>query len=179
MITFIDTKELMYDTVGADYMSKYNRKMFGYIFSESKNQKLSRIGMSTKMGFDKDKFNEIDYPNYFKLRFLSYKLNNLSIYQKQSKEWKLEFINKFYFDEMYNKIFDYFIDNEKHFLLQPSIDHLISRSNGDKSYKTDLNNLHCITFVENLAKNKVNWGEWCKIKEKYGIVFPFTGDSIK
>jgi hypothetical protein len=108
------------------------------------------------------KFEDID-----KLKYL-----NLSISrERDSKEFNTEiykqFIEKFYNDKKFNDLYKKWINtNDK--WIKPSLDHIISRSNGGTLL---LDNLQFISWLENRTKFNILQNEWNKIKENINYYF--------
>ena len=71
------------------------------------------------------------------------------------------FIEKFYNDEQFNKIYNLW-KNKQDKYLKPSLDHVVPKSKGGDL--KDLNNLQFLTWFENRAKNDLSNDEWLKIK---------------
>jgi hypothetical protein len=73
----------------------------------------------------------------------------------------LKFINKFYYDEKFNIIYNKWIENNKNKWLMPSIDHINPLSNGGNF---EIENLRFITWFENRAKADMALEEWENVK---------------
>ena len=79
---------------------------------------------------------------------------------KEATDWYINYINKFYYDEKFNKIYKKWKETGDHLLL-PSIDHIIPTSKGGTN---DLNNLRFATFFENRAKSDIDPKKWEYVK---------------
>ena len=81
-------------------------------------------------------------------------IDNINVY--------LEFIDKFYFDSTFNKIYDDWVAHDKNKWYMPSFDHMTSKcNNGECSIK----NMQCITWFENRAKAEMNQDEWIEFRK--------------
>jgi len=101
------------------------------------------------------------YRNFEKLKFLNRSITNRdNRYPFSTKEYK-EFINHFYSNEQFNKLYIKWVGtNDKY--LKPSIDHKIPRSLGGSN---NISNLQFLTWFENRCKNNMNMKEWNNIKK--------------
>lgn len=73
------------------------------------------------------------------------------------------YVEKFYFDENYNNIYNYYISMGKDKMLSPSLDHINPVSKGGS--QTDLDNIIFITFFENHVKEATPNDEWQEVKK--------------
>jgi 5-methylcytosine-specific restriction endonuclease McrA len=100
-------------------------------------------------------FNDIE-----KLKYL-----NRSISRKRdcegftTKTYK-QFIEKFYYDEKFNSLFDKWIESGDKWI-KPSIDHIIPKSKGGTN---ELSNLQFLSWFENRCKNDMTQAEWDMLK---------------
>ena len=72
------------------------------------------------------------------------------------------FIEKFYYDEQFNKIYNKWTENKCKYL-KPSLDHINPKSKGCEL--DDLSNLQFLTWFENRAKNDLSQADWNSIKK--------------
>lgn len=107
-----------------------------------------------------EKFNDIE-----KLKCL----NKLLVRQRISKHFNTEkyirFIDKFYYEEQFNKVYKIWIKSEKDRWAYPSLDHKQPISRGGNH---DIENLQILTWFENRAKCDMTEEEWNKFKINTG-----------
>ena len=78
-------------------------------------------------------------------------------------EVRKAFLDKFYFDEAFNKIYDKWQLTGENKWYFPSLDHKVSKFNGEN---WELDNLQFLTWFENRAKAEMNQDEWDKFKSE-------------
>ena len=104
------------------------------------------------------KFDDIN-----KLKFLNKTLSR----KRDSKYFKTkkykQYIEKFYYDSQFNKIYTLWLNNDKNKYYRPSLDHIIPKS---KKGKYNLSNLQFLTWFENRSKNDMTMKEWNNFKER-------------
>lgn len=71
--------------------------------------------------------------------------------------WYKSYIQKFYFDEQFNVLYNEWIDSGNEFYKTPSIDHIIPVTQGGTN---ELDNLQFLTWFENRCKNNMSQKEW-------------------
>jgi hypothetical protein len=136
-----------------------------YTFSRGSKPPLSgaakKLMMTAKFQRDKEEIDLTRYPDYEKISLLS---KRFSIYRWKfnAKLIRLEFFEKFYFDQQYNNVFDMWRKHKYHKLLTPSIDHIIPTSRGGL---TTLDNLQWLPVWENKAKATLTQVEWEDFKK--------------
>jgi hypothetical protein len=79
----------------------------------------------------------------------------------QTIDSKLEFIDHFYNDDRFNRIYLAWINSNKNQLFKPSIDHVIPFSKGGTGV---LSNLQVLTWFENKVKDSMTDDEWQSFK---------------
>lgn len=79
----------------------------------------------------------------------------------QSPESRLAFVNHFYYDLQFNKIWKNWVDSGKRHLWKPSIDHIVPFSKGGTGC---IQNLQVITWFENKIKDSMTEEEWSDFK---------------
>ena len=95
-----------------------------------------------------------------KLKFLNKSLTKDGKYFN-TEDYK-NFIEKFYNDYKFNKIYNIWLNNKDDKYLKPSLDHINPKANDCNL--NDLNNLQFLTWFENRCKNDMNQNEWNKLK---------------
>lgn len=121
-----------------------------------------RKNMINHMKLDLE-LNDIEkYSDFNKLKFLTSGISR-HIKHFNTKEKYLSYIDKFYFDKKFNKIYNLWLMKNKNKWYMPSIDHIQSKSNGGN---WELNNLQFLTWFENRAKAEMNEEEWKKFKKE-------------
>lgn len=123
-----------------------------------------------KFLFDIDWIISFDDPEKLK-RLLRYaRIDTKTISHKfEAREYYEEFVNHFYDDPQFNKIYQNWIKSNKDGRLSPVLDHIHPKSKGG-SHKLD--NLRFITNIENSCKGKLSTEEWEEVKtnpEKFFI----------
>lgn len=79
-----------------------------------------------------------------------------------TKKYK-QYIEEFYYDNQFNEIYTFWLNNNKDTYYKPSLDHIIPKSKeGDYS----LDNLQFLTWYENRCKNDMTMKEWDTFKEE-------------
>jgi hypothetical protein len=106
------------------------------------------------------KFNDIE-----KIKFLNKTLSKDRISKYLNTDFYIKYIEKFYYDEKFNIIYDNWIDSKNKWK-RPSLDHIIPTSKGGKH--DDINNLQFLTWFENKAKFNILPDDWSYIKEHIG-----------
>jgi hypothetical protein len=110
----------------------------------------------------------LKFDDFEKLKFLNKQITNKdgNRFQENDK-WYIDFIEKFYYDEKFNKLYqNYIIKQDK--LFKPSLDHIVPKAKGGTN---EINNLRFITFFENMCKKDIPIDEWEKIKNNIGEYF--------
>lgn len=95
------------------------------------------------------------------------KILNKAITDKKERygnntKWYKQYIEKFYYDKKFNKIYLAYVNSNYDEYLKPSLDHIIPKSLGGTN---ELNNLRFITWFENRTKNNLSLERWNYIKE--------------
>lgn len=104
------------------------------------------------------KFDDIE-----KLKFLNRVISRHRKYFNRQRYY--HFIEKFYKDKIFNKIYKKWLLSNQNRWLRPSIDHIKPRSRGGGF---DIINLRFVTWFENRAKADMNLEEWENIKNDIG-----------
>jgi len=97
-----------------------------------------------------------------KLKLLNKSISRKRDYMGFDTALYIKFIEKFYYDKQFNRVYQKWIDSGKNKWVKPSMDHINPRSkNGDLN---NLNNLQFLSWFENRCKNNMSQKEWDTIK---------------
>lgn len=109
------------------------------------------------------------FPDIEKLKVLNRCVTNRSGRWKDmtTDEYK-HYIEKFYYDIQFNKIYQRWIESGKQKYLKPSVDHIVPKSSGGSN---KIDNLQFLTWFENRCKNDMTQEAWNKMKENIGEYF--------
>jgi hypothetical protein len=97
------------------------------------------------------------YADYARLSFLTRFLSKRREFIGFNDSVREPFLDKFYFDEQFNRIYDAWIASGQSKWWRPTLDHKHSQSNGGN---WELENLQFLTWFENRAKAEMNDDEW-------------------
>lgn len=81
---------------------------------------------------------------------------------KKNQDFIISFISKFYKDQKFNEIYDFWKNNGNNKWAKPSLDHIVPSSKGGD---WNLENLQFMTWFENRCKCDMNMEEWNNFKE--------------
>lgn len=117
--------------------------------------------MATHLRFDVSvewlmKFNDFD-----KLKLLNNVITNRSCRWDVSSEWYMSYIESFYDDDQFNKIYEIWINSGKEKYKNPSLDHIVPKANGGNN---DIENLQFLSWFENRCKNDMSQEDWNNLK---------------
>lgn len=132
----------------------------------SKGKKMSRdhiiknMVAHIKYDVDFDFYNQ--YQDVEKLKVLNKSLTRDRVSKYFDTDKYQKFINKFYFDVQFNKVFELWVESGYNKWARPSLDHKTPISKGGDY---DLNNLQFLTWFENRAKCDMTMDEWLKFKK--------------
>ena len=113
-----------------------------------------RNNMRGRLG---EKINLDKYGDYKKLKFLTAILAKRKTHLGGTDASRIAFLDKFYFDEEFNAVYDAWIASGKNKWWYPSVDHKHASSTGGS---WELSNLRFITWFENRAKAEMSVEEW-------------------
>jgi len=83
----------------------------------------------------------------------------------ETSAWYMAYIERFYVDAGFNRIYTRWVNSGKCKYLQPSIDHMTPRSKGGTNA---IENLRFLTWFENRCKNDMSCKEWDEMKQNLG-----------
>jgi len=110
------------------------------------------IKLEWLMGFD----------DFEKVKCLNRAITNREDRYLVNDEWYISYIEKFYNDKQFNKIYEKWKNNKTDKYLRPTLDHIVPKSKGGNN---NLENLQFLTWFENRAKNNLSQVEWNKLKQ--------------
>jgi len=102
-------------------------------------------------------FNDIE-----KLKYLNRSISRKRDCEGFTTKIYKQFIEKFYYDEKFNSLFDKWIESGDKWI-KPSLDHIKAKSQNGSLL---VSNLQFISWLENRAKIDIEQEEWNKIKER-------------
>lgn len=130
---------------------------------QKKDPKLKRAGyIAYRIGYEVTPEFYLQFEDLDKVVFLNNVVARKDRFPggKEATDWYIAYINKFYYDEKFNKIYKKWKETNDR-LLMPSIDHILPTSKGGTN---DINNLRFATFFENRAKNDIDPKKWEYVK---------------
>lgn len=111
------------------------------------------------ISLDKDK--NVENIDIEKIRILNDRSKRIIQRNDDKLDYK-KFIQVFYHDKQFNLIYESWKNNNKNKWLSPSIDHMVSISQGGTN---DIENLQFLTWFENRAKCEMSEKEWQDFKK--------------
>lgn len=106
----------------------------------------------------------LSFEDIEKLKCLTSIINKDRVSKNFNDEQYKNFISYFYYDEMFNKTYQDWIDEDKQQFAKPSLDHKVPLSKGGT---WELENLQIIPWCINRAKYNFMPEEWNYIRNKY------------
>ena len=117
--------------------------------------------MLTHLRFSVDLMWLMKFSDFEKLKFLNASLTNRDKRWDESSEWYIAYIERFYFDNQFNLLYDRWNRSGCKPYMKPSIDHITPKSKGGTNA---LDNLQFLTWFENRCKNDMSQQDWDKMK---------------
>lgn len=106
----------------------------------------------------------IQFDDIDKLKILNKMLTRDRVSSHFDSEKYKQFILKFYYDQLFNDVYNDYIAENKSRYAAPSLDHIVPLSKGGT---WELDNLQVLNWVVNRAKCDFLHDEWEYIKNKY------------
>lgn len=103
----------------------------------------------------------LQFEDFEKLSFLNRQITNRDDRFTETTEWYKSYIERFYYDDSFNRLYARYLQTGKQKYLKPSLDHIIPKSHGGTN---QIDNLRFITFFENMCKRDIPPEEWEKMK---------------
>lgn len=117
--------------------------------------------MATHLRFDVSAGWLMQFKDFDKLKLLNDAITNRSGRWEVSTVWYKSYIERFYDDDQFNRIYEIWINSGKEKYKKPSIDHIVPKSKGGTN---DIENLQFLSWFENRCKNDMTQTEWNNLK---------------
>lgn len=124
--------------------------------------------MATHLRFDVSVEWLMKFKDFDKLKLLNDMITNRSGRWDVSSVWYKNYIERFYDDDQFNRIYERWIDSGKEKYKKPSLDHVIPKAKGGTNA---IENLQFLSWFENRCKNDMTQEDWdnlkCNIQEYF------------
>lgn len=117
--------------------------------------------MATHLRFDVDYIWLSRFSDFDKLKLLNDAITNRSGRWEVDTEWYKNYIERFYNDGQFNKVYNKWVESSYETYKKPSLDHIIPVSKGGVNA---LENLQFLSWFENRCKNNMTQEEWLLLK---------------
>ena len=117
--------------------------------------------MATHLRFDVSVSWLMRFDDFSKLKLLNDVITNRSGRWDVSTEWYKSYVERFYNDEQFNRIYADWVDSGNVKYKKPSLDHITPKAKGGTN---ELINLQFLTWFENRCKNDMTQTEWDNLK---------------
>lgn len=130
---------------------------------------LNCINMQAHLRFKVDLAWLINFDDFEKIKCLNSLIRTRSSrFVDLNEKFYKKYIEKFYYDNNFNKIYKKWLESNKNHYMKPSLDHIIPVSKGGTN---DLDNFQVLTWFENRCKNDMSQKEWDNIKNNINDYF--------
>ena len=119
--------------------------------------------MATHLRFDVSVEWLMQFTDFNKLKILNDVITNRSGRWEVSSAWYKRYIERFYDDDQFNRIYERWINSGKEKYKKPSLDHIIPKAKGGTN---DIENLQFLSWFENRCKNDMSQSDWNELKSK-------------
>lgn len=117
--------------------------------------------MATHLRFDVSVAWLMQFDDFSKLKLLNDVITNRSGRWDVSTEWYKSYVERFYTDEQFNRIYAAWSESGNVKYRKPSLDHITPKAKGGTN---SLDNLQFLTWFENRCKNDMTQIEWDTLK---------------
>lgn len=119
--------------------------------------------MATHLRFDVSVEWLMQFTDFNKLKILNDVITNRSGRWEVLSAWYKRYIERFYDDDQFNRIYERWINSGKEKYKKPSLDHIIPKAKGGTN---DIENLQFLSWFENRCKNDMSQSDWNELKSK-------------
>lgn len=111
----------------------------------------------------------MQFQNIEKLKFLNKQIMERGDNRfNENADWYQSYIEKFYFDKDFNRLYEQYLESGKNAYKKPSLDHIVPRSKGGTNA---IDNIRFVSFLENMSKRDLSLEEWENVKSKLDYYF--------
>ena len=103
----------------------------------------------------------MQFEDFDKLKCLNECIRPRDYRMNVTTDMYMEYVNRFYTCENFNRIYMLWLKNDKHTLRKPSLDHIVPRS---KTKNDELDNFQFLTWMENYCKSNLDQETWNHVK---------------
>ena len=125
------------------------------------NIERSYSNMATHLRFDVSVEWLMKFKDFDKLKLMNDVITKWSGRWDVSSGWYRSYIERFYDDDQFNRIYEIWISSGKEKYKKPSLDHIVPKSKGGTN---DIENLQFLSWFENRCKNDMSQEDWNNLK---------------